>query len=55
MPYPADQREVVALEAHARPAAVAEAPPGQLAGDVVGRHRQPRGQAFDDHDQGATV
>ena len=51
----ADQGDLVGLEAHARAAAVAEAAPGQLVGDVGGLDRQPGRQALDDHDQGAAV
>src|SRR5918998_4026447 len=51
----AHDRDLVLLEAHARPAAVAEAASGQLAADVVDDHRQPGRQALDDDDEGASV
>ena len=44
----ADEGQLVDLEALARPAAVAEAPAGQLGLDVLDRDGQPGGQALDD-------
>ncbi len=51
----AEQRDVVLLEAHARPAPEAQPPAGQLGLDLLDRDRQARGQALDDHDQGLAV
>ena len=55
MPDAADQVQLVALEPLARPAAVAEAPAGELGGDVLDRHGQARGQSLDDHAEGLAV
>jgi hypothetical protein len=55
MPHAADQRELVAFETHPRAASVSEPPTSELAADVARFDPQARGQAFDDHDQGATV
>ncbi len=53
--HPTDDRDLVLLEAHARAAAVAEAPAGQLVADVVDGHRQAGRQTLDDDDEGAAV
>ena len=55
VPDAADEVQLVALEPLARPAAVAEAPAGELGGDVVDRDGQTRGQALDDHAEGLAV
>ena len=52
---PADERDLVGLEPHPGPAAVAEAAPGELAGDLRCRDRQPGRQALDDHHEGLAV
>ena len=52
---PAEQGDLVGLEAHARAAAEAEPAPGQLVGDVRRLDGQAGRQPLDDHDQGATV
>src|SRR5690606_13958229 len=49
------QRHLVLLEAHPRPAAVAEPAAGQLGLHVVDRHREPGRQALDDHHEALAV
>ena len=55
MADPAQQRELVGLEAHPGPAAVAEAAAGQLALHLLDRDGEAGGQAFDDHDESLAV
>ncbi len=55
VPHPAQQGELVGLEAHAGPAAVPEAPAGQLVGDVPGLDRQPGRKALHDDHQALAV
>ena len=55
MAYAAEELELVLLEAHARAAAVAEAPPGELGGDVVDEDGQAGRQALDRDHQGRSV
>ena len=55
MADPADQRDLVRLEAHARAAAVAEPAAGELTGDVRRLDGQPGRQPLDDHDEGTAV
>jgi hypothetical protein len=50
-----DEGELVLLETHPRPPAVAEAAAGQLGLDVLGGDGQTGGQAFDDDDQTLSV
>ena len=50
----AEERDLVLLEAHAGPTAVAEPAPRQLVLDVL-HDGQPGGQALDDHDEGLAV
>ena len=52
---PAEELDVVPLEAHAGPAPEPEPAAGQLGRDVVDRDRQPGRQALDDHDEGRAV
>ena len=49
------QADLVHLEAHARSPAEAEPAPGQPALDVLSRHQQACGHAFEDHHEGASV
>ena len=49
--HAADDRDLVLLEPHAGPAAVAEAPPGQLVLHLLHGDGQPGRQALDDHDE----
>ena len=51
----AEQRDLVLLEAHPGPAAVAEAAAGQLGRDVFDRDLRARGQALDDDDERLAV
>src|SRR5690606_13243031 len=53
--HPADDRDLVLLEAHPRAAPVAEPPSGQLVCYVVDRHRHACGEPFDDDHQATTV
>ena len=55
VPDPAEQGDLVLFELHPGTAAVAEAAPGELGGDVRGRHRDPGRQSFEDGDQGGTM
>ena len=55
MPYPGQDGDLVALELHPGPAAVAEPPAGQLVGDVVGGDGQPGDHAFDHSHQRSAV
>ena len=52
---PAEEPDLVLLEPHPGPAAVAEAAAGQLGADVFDRDRQPGGQALDDDDERLAV
>ena len=51
----AEELDLVLLEAHARPAAVAEPPAGELVGDVVDQDRETGGQPLDGDHQGRAV
>ena len=55
MADPADQGDLVGLEAHPGAAAVARAATGQLAPDVLGGDGQAGGQPLDHHDEGLPV
>ena len=51
----AEDRDLVLLEAHPGPAAVAEAPAGQLVLHLADLDGQAGRQALDDHDEGLAV
>ena len=51
----AEELDLVVLEAHARPAAVAEPPAGELGPDVVDEDGQAGGQALDGDHEGRAV
>ena len=53
--HTAEELDLVGLEAHARPAAVAEPPAGELGSDVVDEDGETRGQALDDDHEGRAV
>ena len=53
--HPAEELDLVGLEAHAGAAAVAEAAARQLVGDVVDEDRQAGGQALDGDHQRRSV
>ena len=55
MAHPAEQLDLVGLEAHARSAPVPEPPPGELGCDVVDEDGETRGQTLDDDHQGRAV
>ncbi len=55
MADPPEQRDLVRLEAHARPAPVPQAATGQLVSDIGGLDRKPGRKALEDHDEGAPV
>ena len=55
MAHAADERDLVLLEAHAGAAPVAQAPPGQLVGDVLDRDARARRAALDHDDEGRAV
>ena len=55
MAHPAEELDVVALEAHAGTAAEAEATAGELVADLVDGDGQARRQALDHHREGGAV
>ena len=55
VPDPAEELDLVLLEAHPRAAPVPEPPPGQFAGDVLEQDRESGREPFDGDHQGGTV
>ena len=55
VPDPAEELDVVALEAHARAAAEPQAATGELVADLVDGDGQARGQTLDHHREGGAV